>query len=287
MGPQIVVALSHSHHRVEVDPLTAQLTGGHRAAGPAEQAALEHALRLAEQFDGRVLAITAGPAEADSGLREALAAGADRAIRVDHDPPLDANALVRNGSETARALLAALPERPDLVLCGDRSADGGTGSTPGFLAAALDAEQALGAVRLAADGQALLAHRRLDGGSREVLRLRWPAVVSVEGGLRLRRAGLPAVLAARETEIPVVEHRASSTPASAVSARPRRPRPRALPGPAGAQPHQRVLELTGALSDRTPPKVVGPLSAGEAADELLGFLQTHGYRTDLRAEAVR
>ncbi|GAA2359615.1 hypothetical protein GCM10009854_43040 [Saccharopolyspora halophila] len=282
MGPQIVVALSHSHRRVEVDPLTAQLEGGHRGAGAAELAALEHALRLAEHFDGRVLAITAGPPEAEQGLREALAAGADRAIRVDHDPPLDPNSLARNGSETARALLTALPQRPDLVLCGDRSADGGTGSTPAFLAAELGAAQALGAVRLDADGEALLAQRRLDGGSREVLRLRWPAVVSVEGGLRPRRASLPAVLAAREADIPVVRHRASTSSPAVMSTRPRRPRPRALPPPAGAAPHQRVLELTGALANRTPAKVVGPLSASEAADELLGYLETRGYRTEHR-----
>jgi electron transfer flavoprotein beta subunit len=282
MGPQIVVALSHSHHRVEVDPVTARLSGGHRAASPAEHAALEHALRLAEHFEGHVLAITAGPPEAERGLREALAAGADRAIRVDHDPPLDAKRLARNGSETARALLAALPEMPDLVLCGDRSADGGTGSTPGFLAAGLGAEQALGSVRLETEGTTLLAHRRLDGGTREVLRLRWPAVVSVEGGLRLRRAGLPGVLAAQEAEIPVVEHRSDSSPATVLSTRPRRPRPRALPAPSGANPHDRVLELTGALTERTPPRVLGPLSASEAADELLAFLQTHGYRSEPR-----
>ncbi|MFC7342760.1 mycofactocin-associated electron transfer flavoprotein beta subunit [Saccharopolyspora griseoalba] len=282
MGPQIVVALSHSHHRVEVDPLTARLSDGHRGPSPAEHAALEHALRLGEHFDGQVLVVTAGPPEAEQRLREALAAGADRAVRVDHDPPLAADAVARNGSETARALLSALPGTPDLVLCGDRSADGGTGSTPGFLAAALGAEQALGSVRLEADGSSLLAHRRLDGGSREVLRVRWPAVVSVEGGLRLRRASLPAVLAAREAVIPVVEHRAGGGSEAVVSARPRRPRPRALPAPSGTRPHDRVLELTGALTERTPPRVVGPLSASEAADELLAFLQTRGYRAEPR-----
>lgn len=282
MGPQIVVALSHSHHRVEVDPLTARLNGGQRGAGPAELAALEHALRIAEHFDGSVLAVTAGPPGAERGLRDALAAGAERAIRVDHDPPLDPKSLARNGTETARALLAALPQRPDLVLCGDRSADGGTGSTPAFLAAGLGAAQALGAVRLDAEGESLLAQRRLDGGSREILRLHWPAVVSVEGGARLRRASLPAVLAAREVEIPVVRHRAGTSQAAVVSARPRRPRPRALPPPTGTAAHERVLELTGALTNRTPAKVVGPMSASEAADELLGYLDARGYRAEHR-----
>ena len=86
---------------------------------------------------------------------------------------------------------------PDLVLCGDLAADRATGSFPAFLAASLGAEQALGCVRLEpVDDRTLRVHRRLDGGRREVLMVRPPAVVSVEAaGVRLRRAGLPATLA--------------------------------------------------------------------------------------------
>ena len=57
---------------------------------------------------------------------------------------------------------------------------------------------------------------------------------------------------------------------------PYRPRPRELPEPAGTA-LRRTLELTGALVQRTPPTVVGPLSPGQAADELLGYLRRHGY----------
>jgi electron transfer flavoprotein beta subunit len=38
-----------------------------------------------------------------------------------------------------------------------------------------------------------------------------------------------------------------------------------------------VLDLCGALEDRDPPVVVGPMDAGVAADELLAFLDRHGY----------
>ncbi len=38
-----------------------------------------------------------------------------------------------------------------------------------------------------------------------------------------------------------------------------------------------MLELTGALVERTPPTVLGPLSPGQAADELLGYLRRRGY----------
>ena len=139
---------------------------------------------------------------------------------------------------------------------------------------------ALGVVRVEPeDDGKLRVHRRLDGGRREVLLVPRPAVVSVEAaGVRLRRAGLPATLASGHAVIPV----ASAATAIAgprvrvLGAHPYRPRPRELPGPSGSA-LRRMLELTGALAERTPPTVLGPLSAGQAADELLGYLRRRGY----------
>ena len=283
----IVAALSWSWRETEVDPLTGAVRANRRDRGPssAELAALEHALRLAERWDARVVAATVAPAEADEMLRDALAVGAAQALRVEVASsaagPRPAG-LVGGEQESAAALAAALRQHygvPDLVLCGDLAADRATGSFPGFLAASLGAEQALGCVRLEpVDDRTLRIHRRLDGGRREVLIVRPPAVVSVEAaGVRLRRAGLPATLAKANTPITV-----AGTPAAAprritvLGAHPYRPRPRPLPEPAGTA-LRRTLELTGALVQRTPPTVVGPLSPGQAADELLGYLRRHGY----------
>ncbi|MGP4015059.1 mycofactocin-associated electron transfer flavoprotein beta subunit [Saccharopolyspora sp. 5N708] len=283
---EIVVALGWSWQRVGVDPLSGIVHADERDRGSnaAEDAALEHGLRLAERFDGRVLAVTVGPAAADAVLRTALAAGAHEAIRVDRDDRLEPRALAENGAATAAAIASALRDRtPDLVLCGDRSADGGTGTTPAFLAARLGAAQALGVVRLETDGRSVLAHRRLDGGSRELLRLPRPAVVSVEAaGVRLRRASLPALLAAQQATVPAIpgeELASGHSDKRGIHSRPRRPRPRELPAPTGTTAHDRMLELTGALRERTPPTVIGPLSAAEAVDELLNYLRRHGYTT--------
>ena len=57
---------------------------------------------------------------------------------------------------------------------------------------------------------------------------------------------------------------------------PYRPRPKTLPPPPGASPRDRLLALTGALSDRTPPRVVRA-SPEEAADELIRYLKDQGY----------
>jgi electron transfer flavoprotein beta subunit len=284
----IVAALGWSWRETEVDPLTGAVSADPRDRGPSqsELAALEHALRLAQLWEARVVAATVGPGEADAMLRDALAAGAAEALRVE---PADGAArpqaadLVGGGQDAAAALAAALRQRygvPDLVLCGDRSADRGTGSFPAFLAAVLNAAQVLGVVRMESEDDGVLrVHRRLDGGRREVLLVRRPAVVSVEAaGVRLRRAGLPATLASGRAVIPVARAPAATAAQRirVLGAHPYRPRPRELAGPSGTA-LRRTLELTGALTERTPPTVLGPLSPGQAADELLGYLRRHGY----------
>jgi electron transfer flavoprotein beta subunit len=284
----IVAALSWSWRETEVDPLTGAMRANLRDRGPnaPELAALEHALRLAERWGAQVVAASVAPAEADEMLRDALAVGAAQALRVEparwmaRPRPVG---LVGGERESAAALAAALRQHygvPDLVLCGDLAADRATGSFPAFLAASLGAAQALGCVRLEPlDGRVLRAYRRLDGGRREVLLVRPPAVVSVEAaGLRLRRAGLPATLTGKDAAITV-----ASTPAAAaarririIGAHPYRPWPRELPVPTGTA-LRRTLELTGALVQRTPPTVVGPLPPDQAASELLAYLRRYGY----------
>ena len=289
----IVAALSWSWRETEVDPLTGAVRGNLRDRGPSgsELAALEHALRLAERWDARVVAATVAPAGADEMLRDALAVGAAQALRVEPARWMARprpSGLVGGERESAAALASALRYHygvPDLVLCGDLAADRATGSFPAFLAASLGAAQALGCVRLEpVDERALRVHRRLDGGRREVLIVRPPAVVSIEAaGVRLRRAGLPATLSRHNAPITVADAPAAAAPLIGIlAAHPYRPRPRELPGPTGTA-LRRTLELTGALAQRTPPTVVGPLSPGQAADELLGYLRRQGYLAEDRA----
>jgi electron transfer flavoprotein beta subunit len=293
----VAVALRFSDHRASVDPLTGQARTDPRAggAGAADLAALEHALRLRDHFRDyfreqlgdqlsdrrgvRCVAVTVGPAAADEMLRGALALGVDEVLRIDGPDPADT--ATEDGSETARLLLAGLPTPPDIVLCGDHSAERGTGATPAFLAHLLGAAQALGLVELTVEpGGGLRAVRRLDGGRRERLAFSAPAVCSVEpAGTVPRRASLPATLAARRATIPVVH--VGSMKIRPGEVKPYRPRPRTLPAsvpvPGGAGPHERILSLTGALTERTPPALLTPATPAEAAEALLGYLKEHGY----------
>lgn len=271
----VVAALRWSDQRAGVDALTGEVHTDARTSGAsaADQAALEHALRIAEACDGRCLAVTVGPVAAEEMLREALAAGAHEVVRVDGP----AATIAEDGSETARLLLDGLPERPDVIVCGDHSADRGTGSTPAFLAQRLGVCQALGLIELAAAEGALHAIRRLDGGRRERLIVPMPAVCSVEPAETvLRRASLPATIAARTAEIRLARA-GSMRYLRAGTTKPYRPRARSLPPPSGSAPHDRLLALTGALVERTPPKLVRPATAEEAARELLDYLRRRGY----------
>jgi electron transfer flavoprotein beta subunit len=290
-GPLVAVLLRHTDPRPDVDPLSGAVHRDPHGAGisAADAAALEHALRIAETWSGRVLAVTAGPPAADGTLRDAAATGA-AVLRVPWPGPTGREYLDELGADErdlAGTLVAAVRAvgEPALVLCGDRSSDRGTGALPAFVAHALGAAQALGLVGLAADGDTLRAERRLDGGRRERLRVPRPAVCSVEAaGVRLRRASLTATLAASGLQVPVAA--AAGLPGQVPArvdvgrARPFRPRPRVVPPPSGATARERLTTLAGALVHHEPPTVVGPLGAPEAADVLLAFLRRHGYVGD-------
>jgi electron transfer flavoprotein beta subunit len=235
---------------------------------PADEAALEWALRSSAERAEPLLALTAGDAGADRALRIALASGADDAVRVDAPPTVP--------SAHVAGLLAAHLRDATLVWCGDYSLDRGTGSTPAFLAAQLGVGQALGLVSIEVGERVVTALRRLDGGRRERVRVSGRAVLSVEGATAaLRRAPLPAVLAAGSAPIRVsggglaTDHERPPT-------RPYRPRPRVLSAPRG-DTLDRVRSL---LASGAPPRTHGAaltLDPPAAAARIIDSLTEWGY----------
>ena len=261
--------------RPDVDPLEGTVRHDDRTSGfsLADAAALECALLLGEAWQLPVAAITAGPPGAQAVLRDAAAFGPRRLVLVTAD--IDAP------SEAIAEALAPLLDGAAVVCCGDYSADRGSGSVPAFLAHQLEAAQALGLTGLTPRTQGcLIARRRLDGGRREHLQVTAPAVISVEpGAARLRRASLSGLLAAREAVIEVAEGAVThGSRVQVMSTAPYRPRPKVLPPPHDPLPRARLLALTGALTERTPPRLVRA-PCDEAADELISYLKDKGYLT--------
>lgn len=294
-GPLIVACLRIVDLRPSVDPLDGSVTRDPLGVGlsPADGAALEHALRLAGSWGGRVVAVSVGPASVEPVLREVAALGV-AVVRVPADPESDRHRYVTElaGDEQALARTLAAAIRPfgppHLVLCGDRSVDRGTGALPAYLAHELRASQALGLVALDVGGpDTLMVERRLDGGWRERLRVHLPAVCSVEGaGVRLRRASLAGALAVDGGPLPVDDplgvaesagHDPGPGPLRFGGTLPYSPRTRVLPAPESDDPRLRLLALTGALVAHEPPTVVHPADAAAAVDTFLAFLARHGY----------
>lgn len=147
---------------------------------PFDEYAVEAALRLTENGAtpkaraGEVIVVTFGPKDTEATLRQALATGADRAIRVDAtDEQLD-------GALVARALKTLVErEQPDLVLMGKQAVDGDSNQVGQMLAELLDWPQATFAATVEEENGSLLVAREVDGGVAK-LRVRLPAVVTVD-----------------------------------------------------------------------------------------------------------
>jgi len=158
-------------------PVVARPRGGEPVivTAAADRAALEWALALTPD----TTALTLGPpAAAGRVLAWAAARGARRVVRVWDDALADVDL-----AAAARVAAAAVRRlAPAVVLAGDRGPAGHTGMLPLLVAAHLRWPVLAGAVRLARDGDDLVAERRRAGGRREEVAAPWPAVATVVAG---------------------------------------------------------------------------------------------------------
>lgn len=137
------------------------------------------ALDAATQLGGTVIAVSVGRDEAETALREALALGAVRAIRI--DPQMEAEDVLM----VAKMLSAVVTElEPDVVLSGVQSSDHAGGAVAAALAGYLDWARAavVNSVRDADSATTLDVTRELEGGVVEETTVHLPAVVSVQTG---------------------------------------------------------------------------------------------------------
>ncbi|WP_240125528.1 electron transfer flavoprotein subunit beta/FixA family protein [Thermomonas alba] len=159
---------------------------------PFDDIALEEALRLRDKgIASEVVVATIAPADAQAHLRNGLAMGANRAIHVVADQPLQPLTV-------ARTLLKLVEkEQPDLVILGKQAIDDDAGQTGQMLATLWGRPQATFASKLdVSDGKATVV-REVDAGL-ETLEVELPAVVTTD--LRLnepRFIKLPDIMKAK------------------------------------------------------------------------------------------
>ncbi len=162
---------------VEVDPETGNLQreGVASQTNPYDLHALEAALAIREARGGRVTALSMGPPQADTTLREAFSLGVDRGILLSDPAFAGADTLA-----TAYTLARAVGKLPhDLILAGMQTTDGDTAQVGPGVAEFLGIPHASYVDEVMAV-EAGCIHARVDAGEREqVVELELPALLTV------------------------------------------------------------------------------------------------------------
>jgi electron transfer flavoprotein beta subunit len=160
---------------------------------PFDEIAIEEALRIKEkQGNGEVVLISVGQQTWQEQLRTGLAMGADRAILVRTDAPLDTLAVARVIAKIAS------DEKPELVIVGKQAIDDDSNQIGQMMAETLGWPQATFASKIEIAGEKCTVVREVDGGL-ETVGFSLPAVVTAD--LRLnepRYASLPGIMKARK-----------------------------------------------------------------------------------------
>ncbi len=186
--------------RVKPDNTGVVTDGVKLSINPFDEIALEEALRLKERGAAdEVVVVSIGPADVQAQLRTALAMGADRALLVATDAPVEP-------LDAAKLLLKLVErEQPFLVLLGKQAIDDDNNQTGQMLAALWDRPQATFASKVEIAGDALRVTREVDAGL-ETVEVDLPAVVTTD--LRLnepRYVKLPEIIKAKKKPLETLD----------------------------------------------------------------------------------
>lgn len=165
---------------------------------PYDEFAIEEALKITEKNGGEVTIVSIGPASIDKTIREALAMGAHKAVRID-TAKLPFDPVV-----TAKALAEVLKEQNfDLIMFGQRAIDSDHSEVPSMVAQALSLPCIPVVVKLEFEGEKATAYREIEGGD-EKISFSLPAIVSAQRGLNIPRyRSLKGIMQAKKKEIEV------------------------------------------------------------------------------------
>jgi electron transfer flavoprotein beta subunit len=179
--------------RPKSDNTDVDLANVKMSINPFCEIAVEEAVRLKEKgLATEIIAVTAGPQQAQEQLRTAMALGADRGILISTDEAMEPLAIAKCLKAVADA------ESPDLVLMGKQAIDGDNNQTGQMLAALSGLPQATFASELVIEEGSAKVTREVDGGL-QTLSLSLPAIVTSD--LRLnepRYASLPNIMKAKK-----------------------------------------------------------------------------------------
>jgi electron transfer flavoprotein beta subunit len=185
--------------RVKPDGTGVVTDGVKMSINPFDEIALEEALRIKEKGGAtEVVVVSIGPADTQQQLRTGLAMGADRAILVQTDAPVEPRA-------AAKVFLKLIEkESPQIVLLGKQGIDDDNNQTGQMLAALWDRPQATFASKVELEGAKAKVTREVDAGL-ETIEVDLPAVLTTD--LRLnepRYVKLPDIMKAKKKPLDTV-----------------------------------------------------------------------------------
>ena len=187
----------------ELDPSTNTLKrDGKLILDESDSYGVEMALQLVGAAgDGSVTLVSMAPNDEVSGLRTALAMGAEKAVLVSDPSLAGADALT-----TAKVLAGAVGKAGDydLIIAGTESSDGYTGTVPEQMAEVLGLPSVTFAKTIAVDGSTVKVDRQTEAGYDEVT-CSLPAVVSVTAGVvEPRYPSFKGIMAAKSKPVDTV-----------------------------------------------------------------------------------
>lgn len=210
--------IDHSS-RVRVEYGAVVTKGVRMSINPYDENALEAAIELREAGKAsEVIAVIIGDAKSELQLRDAIAIGADSAVRVDFDGkvyPLEAARILKD---------IARDKGAGLILTGKQDTDSDDTSLGGMLASLLDWPCATGASSISIDNGKARVTREIDGGTQDI-EMSLPSVITCDLNLNIpRKAKLPAVIEAKKAAIEQVCVNSNNAQISTLSVREPLPR---------------------------------------------------------------
>ena len=211
----IVVSVKHVPDATDIrfDPITLNLIreGVPSIVNPFCLNAIEEAIRLKERLGATVTAVSMGPLQAQEGLREALAMGADQAFMVSDREMAGADTLATSYTMWKTIMKINELKPIDLILTGKVAIDGETGQVPPGLAVRLNVPIISNVIKIEKidlDTRTIVVKHRFDDGI-ETVKANLPAVLTItEEANRPRKFTIEGMLRAKKTKIDVWDRKA-------------------------------------------------------------------------------
>jgi electron transfer flavoprotein beta subunit len=179
--------------RVAGDGVSIDPSGVKFVLNPYDEFAIEAALKQKEAAgSGEVTVMSVGAGDSAETLRTALAMGADRAVLLTAEGSPEGLAVARVLADEIRG------QEFDLLLFGMKAADDDSQAVGAMVAELLDLPSATVVTEFSLEGDKVVAHREVEGGT-EIVELQRPCALSItKGAYEPRYASLKGIMAAKK-----------------------------------------------------------------------------------------